>query len=152
MEFVLVELAFVFGNSLEEVLAFALLHAPLEGSLVAQSTPGLEGALLVLVVLELPRELIAVGEDELAIGAVFLPILHGALEARPIDVCYLATCELPAGEDAPEDADCPLVPLAVAMRLGVLVEISLVVVAVLEGEPAVVADALLELPLEDGLV
>lgn len=146
------KLTLVFSYSLEEVFTFAFLHALLEGSLVAQSTPGLEGALPVLILFELPCEFIAVGEDKLAIGAVFLPILHGALEAGPIDVCYLATCELPAGEDAPEDAYCSLVPLAIPMGLGVLVEITLVVVAVLEGESAVVSDALLELPLEDGLV
>lgn len=105
MELILIELTFILSYSLEKVLALALFHPFFECSLISQSTPRLESALTILVLVELPRELISIGEDKLAIRALFSSILHGPFEFRPISVCYLSTCELPTCEDAFKGTD-----------------------------------------------
>lgn len=43
-------------------------------------------------------------------------------------------------------------PLAITVRFGVLIEISLIVIAIFEGESSMVPDALNELPLKVGLI
>ncbi len=152
MELILVKFSLVLSHSLEEVLALALLHALLKGTLVAQTTGGLEGALPVLVMIELPSELVAVGQYELAVGTLLLSVLHGALETRPVHIYHLSSCKLPIGKNALEDTNCFLMPLAITMCLGVHVEITLVVISTLESKSAVVTYTLHKLAYKDRLI